>query len=101
MVDSIHLKFYLTQVRPITQLLLTICKSEGKRVGFLPTWYKYVQVQYGAKFPLTITGPVTTWKIAPDSVIKFCEEQKKIWPFFKTPFGSVWKINQLYANEIK
>ena len=49
-------------------------------------------------FWLTITGPVTTWKIAPDSAIKFCEEQKKIWPFFNTPFGSVRK-NKLALRE--
>ena len=42
MVDGINLTFYLTPVTPITQLLLTICRSEGKRVGFLPTWYKYM-----------------------------------------------------------
>jgi hypothetical protein len=77
MVDGIHLTFYLTRVTPITQLLLTICKSEGKRVGFLPTWYKYMfKLNTMLNFWLTITGPVTTWKIAPDSVLKFCEEQK-------------------------
>jgi hypothetical protein len=52
------------------------------------------------KTSLTMTGPMTTLKMAPvDALDRFWDERKKIWPSFNTPFGSNRESSQLRCTE--
>lgn len=44
---------------------------------------------------LTRTGPVTALKTAPvSSLMRFWDDLKYIWPFFRTPFGSAKAVDE-------